>query len=80
MHNPTILEESKEEDMSFNRTLGGQSPIQKRLEGTGINFENKSSIDDGTRSLLQQMRDNMSNDYSLPVGQSIGQISNLKNM
>eukprot|EP00347_Sterkiella_histriomuscorum_P005804 403355205 len=67
----TILEESKEEDVSFNKTLTDQSPIPVRgkeggpynaynsnnLTGTGgVYFDNKSSIDDGTRSLLMHMR------------------------
>jgi len=49
----TILEESKEEDVSFNKTLTDQSPIPNRIGGmSGIYYDNKSSIDDGTRSLL----------------------------
>lgn len=71
----TILEESKEEDISFNKTLTDQSPIPVRLRGgdgtmnpygygnnltgTGggmVYFDNKSSIDDGTRSLLMHMK------------------------
>ena len=49
----TILEDSKEEDVSFNKTLTDQSPIPNRIGGmSGIYYDNKSSIDDGTRSLL----------------------------
>ncbi len=44
----TILEESKEEDVSFNKTLTDQSPIPNR----------QISVDDGTRSLLNHMRGN----------------------
>lgn len=42
--------------MSFSKTLTGHSPIPVR------NFDNKSSIDDGTRSLIGHMRGN-SGDY-----------------
>jgi hypothetical protein len=53
----TILEDSKEEDVSFNKTLTDHSPIPNRHGGgPGMYYDNKSSIDDGTRSLLNQMR------------------------
>ena len=62
----TILEESKEEDVSFNKTLTDQSPIPNRIGGmSGIYYDNKSSIDDGTRSLLNQMRGNYSHENTL---------------
>jgi len=48
--NQAILEESKEEDMSFNKTLSGQSPIPDKHLG---NYH-RSSIDDGTQSFVCQ--------------------------
>lgn len=50
--NTTILEESKEEDVSFNKSFTGHSPIHERQ----ALFYNKSSVDDGTRSFLNNMR------------------------
>ncbi|CDW86053.1 UNKNOWN [Stylonychia lemnae] len=62
----TILEDSKEEDVSFNKTLTDQSPIPNRHGGIGgIFYDNKSSIDDGTRSLLHQMRGNYSHENTI---------------
>lgn len=49
-----ILEDSKEEDVSFSKTLTGHSPIPKKYNY----MENKSSVDEGTRSLLKHMRNN----------------------
>mmetsp|Transcript_3682 Transcript_3682/g.3618 ORF Transcript_3682/g.3618 Transcript_3682/m.3618 type:complete len:128 (+) Transcript_3682:206-589(+) len=51
-HPQTILEDSKEEEISFNKTLTGTSPIQKPQSG----FENKSSAEEGTRSLIVQLK------------------------
>ena len=53
----TILEESKEEDVSFNKTLTDQSPIPNR----------QTSVDDGTRSLLNHMRGNSYQDNSSSI-------------
>jgi hypothetical protein len=45
-----ILEDSKEEDISFNKTISGQSPIRYGF------YDNKISIDDGAHSLIKHFR------------------------